>query len=185
MRIFAFAFAFAHPIACVVNDNSRQDTYMNAYMEFQSTSELPLGVVYPESAHTYGPPQPRPLPPPYYGAPAPYPPSPPLPHIYPAEPHFPLLETMLHLPSKLEFVPKLITAFLEITKILLKVVLLKIVLKFVVMFCLFFFLPKLDMLDMMTDMSTKPSQSMATVATAASNNSTVAADTSSEGMMMA
>lgn len=133
-----------------MSDKTRRDSYLAAYMETQSTTETSVGVVYPDPVRTYGPPQHKPLV--YYGPPS----VPPGPLIeYPGS-RYPILETMLQLPEKLEFLPKLITSFLGVTKILLKVVLLKLILKFVIMFCLFFFLPKLDMLDMVTEPDRKP-----------------------------
>lgn len=145
-----------------------RDSYISAYMDFQTSTEPHVGVVYPEPPRTYGPPQPKPSP--HYGPPS-YPPGPPPQPEYAISEH-PLLDMVYHLPEKLEFLPKLITGFLGITKVLLKIVLLKIILKLVVMFCLFFFLPKLEMLDMATDMeiTTKPSMS-----TLASANATAAA----------
>ncbi len=155
---------------CITSTNLRRDSYLSAYMESQSTTEVLPGVVYPELVRTYGPPQYKP--PVYYGPPA-IPPGPPI--EYPSG-HYPLLDTMLQLPEKLEFLPKLITAFLGIKKILLKVVLLKLILKFVVMFCLFFFLPKLEMLDMSTEMEMKPS------AAASVNGTSVSATASAAPM---
>lgn len=123
-------------------------------MEMQSTTNMPVGVVYPEPIRTYGPPQPKPI----YGSlsgpqalPTEYD------HVY----YTPLLDILMQLPSKLEFLPKLITASLSVTKILLTIVVLKLILKFVVMFCLFFFLPKLEMLDTVTEIHTKPSMVVA------------------------
>lgn len=121
-------------------------------MEMQSTTDMPVGVVYPEPMRTYGPPQPKPMI--YYGSLSG---SPALSTEYDHVSYTPLLDILMQLPSKLEFLPKLITASLSVTKILLTVVVLKLILKFVVMFCLFFFLPKLEMLDTATEIHTKPS----------------------------
>lgn len=147
------------PFALGISNNIRQDSYLSAYMDIQSTTDQSVGVVYPEPMRTYGPPQPKPMV--YYG-----PPSGP-PTEYHHTSYAPMLDILMQLPSKLEFLPKLITAFLGVTKILLKVVLLKLVLKFVVMFCLFFFLPKLEMLDTATEMVTKPSMALTTNSTSA------------------
>lgn len=170
-----YTWVIVAPIAFAITTNYR-DSYISAYMDFQTSTEPHVGVVYPEPPRTYGPPQPKPQP--HYGPPG-YPPAPP-PQEYPIS-EYPLLDMMYHLPEKLEFLPKLITGFLGITKVLLKVVLLKIVLKLVVMFCLFFFLPKLEMLDMVTDMepTTKPS----VTASASANATAVTAATAATPLM--
>lgn len=134
----------------ITNDPPRRDSYMSAYMDLQGSTESSAGVVYAEPLRTYGPPQPKPLV--YYGPPAVHAPIPVDHHTYAAEYSYaPLIDILMKLPEKLDFLPKFIAGFLGITKILLKVVLLKMILKFIVMFCLFFFLPKLSMLESATD----------------------------------
>lgn len=171
-----YLWAIVTPVAFAISTNYR-DSYISAYMDFQTSTEPHVGVVYPEPPRMYGPPQPKP--PPHYGPPN-YPPGPPSPPEIPMSEH-PLLNLVYNLPEKLEFLPKMITGFLGIAKVLLKVVLLKLILKLVVMFCLFFFLPKLEMLDMATDMepTTKP-----TVIASASANVTAAMPSTAAAPLM-
>lgn len=156
------------PVFGITNDKGNRDSYLSAYMQSQGTNDVPVGVVYPEPVRTYGPPQPKPM---YYGPPIP-PSGGPLMEY--SNPYSSIMDMMTHLPEKLEFLPKVASVLLTVTKILLKVVLLKIILKFVFMFCMYFFLPKLEMLDMMTGMDAGETSTMMSP-----GNSTTAA--SSEG----
>lgn len=157
----------------IIPEKSTRDTYISAYMDSQTASELPAGVVYPEPSRTYGLPQHKPPSPVYYGPPVGHPVGPPIEYGSP----FPsVFEILSHLPEKLEFVPKVASVMLTLTKIMLKVVLLKVILKFIFMFCLFFFLPKLDMLDMVTSL-----ESAATTIKPSSHNSTHSAESAEDG----
>lgn len=134
-------------------------------MDSQGANDANVGVVYPEPVRTYGPPQPKPV---YYGPPI-TPTGGPLMEYSPS-PFSSIMDIMSQLPEKLEFLPKVASVLLTVTKILLKVVVLKLILKFVFIFCMYFFLPKLEMLDMMTGMDVSEASTMMSP----SNNTTAA-----------
>ncbi|XP_065221277.1 uncharacterized protein LOC135846225 [Planococcus citri] len=156
------------PILCITNDKTIRDSYLSAYMDSQGTNDSPVGVVYPEPSRPYGPPQPKPM----YGPPS----IPSGGHVMEiAGPTFSIMDILSQLPEKLEFLPKAASVLLTVTKILLKVVVLKIILKFVFIFCLYFFLPKLEMLDMMTSMTGMEMSEPTTVKTPLNATTTAAA----------
>lgn len=160
------------PILGITNDKNIRDSYISAYMDSQGTNESPVGVVYPEPSRPYGPPQPKPI----YGHPI-LPSGGPLMEI--AGPTFSIMDILSQLPQKLEFLPKVASVLLAVTKILLKITVLKIILKFVFIFCLYFFLPKMEMLDMMTSMTGMETSEPTTMKTPV--NATTAAAPETEG----